>query len=151
MINPNGDYCNMILRLRHAVIEFITVPLLPQGDDNEEHLDNGRYKINMKKIEQTIRTDSHFVEPGFISVFAHGCNHVPNSIRASISPASSPLLYIDNLDSNRIIDDDKALDNLDEIFSSGVRSLLTTYMQRHLQPAIKETLMESMGFKLSYG
>lgn len=40
---------------------------------------------------------------------------------------------------------------LEDLFSQGVRGLLTTYMQKALQPAIKETLMESMGYTLSYG
>ncbi|EDW43543.1 GM23465 [Drosophila sechellia] len=40
---------------------------------------------------------------------------------------------------------------LEKLFSMGVRGLLTTYMQRALQPAIKETLMENMGYTLSYG
>lgn len=40
---------------------------------------------------------------------------------------------------------------LEDLFSRGVRSILTSYMQKALQPAIKETLMESMGYTLSYG
>lgn len=45
-----------------------------------------------------------------------------------------------------------ALSNeLEKLFSLGVRGLLTTYMQKALQPAIKETLMENMGYTLSYG
>ena len=40
---------------------------------------------------------------------------------------------------------------LEKLFSMGVRGLLTTYMQRALQPAIKETLMENMGYTISYG
>lgn len=42
-------------------------------------------------------------------------------------------------------------DELEKMFSMGVRGLLTTYMQRALQPAIKETLMENMGYTISYG
>lgn len=40
---------------------------------------------------------------------------------------------------------------LERIFAIGVRSLLTTYMQKSLQPAIKKTLMENMGYTVSYG
>lgn len=40
---------------------------------------------------------------------------------------------------------------MEDIFSKGIRGLLTSYMQRALQPAIKETLMSSMGYTISYG
>lgn len=47
--------------------------------------------------------------------------------------------------------DDAYSRELEDLFSKGVRSILTSYMQKALQPAIKETLMESMGYTLSYG
>lgn len=46
---------------------------------------------------------------------------------------------------------DALRNELEKLFSMGVRGLLTTYMQRALQPAIKETLMENMGYTISYG
>lgn len=46
---------------------------------------------------------------------------------------------------------DAMRNELEKLFSMGVRGLLTTYMQRALQPAIKETLMENMGYTISYG
>lgn len=47
--------------------------------------------------------------------------------------------------------DEQRTRDLEGMFARGVRGLLTSYMQRALQPAIKETLMESLGYRLSYG
>ncbi|CAH0547989.1 unnamed protein product [Brassicogethes aeneus] len=52
--NPD-DACNMILRLRKAGIRFHTEP------------------IRRERGQFNVRTDSHFLEPGFISVYAYGC------------------------------------------------------------------------------
>ena len=253
---PYGGHCDMILRLSQAGIEFRTVPIVEE-----------------RSRAATVRTDSHFAEPGFISVFAHGCEGVsvgngqkvnkyrPNSKRQQFNnrrndgggeqnhyyPYGNPSLdhfydderfarelpnrkiqkrydnYInrDREHKSSLADDlrnakddihfsDKLLstnaadgDNqngrslseyytnsyydrrrpplgnptrrpepsqwenvelansaeleetysreLEELFSKGVRGLLTKYMQKALQPAIKETLMESMGYTLSYG
>ena len=179
--------------------------------------------------QANVRTDSHFSEPGFISVFAHNCegptalkyrlnskrrhflqgNHanryqsragqIDNSngdendrgdifkfhdtesyLTASIDNSffldeanedpnyddtenNSRTLFNDqedspdddpnykgwhNIDTNL---DDAYSNEIENLFSKGVRGLLTSYMQKALQPAIKETLMESMGYKLSYG
>lgn len=57
----------------------------------------------------------------------------------------------DNMFGDRDDINDAFRDELEKLFSMGVRSLLTTYMQRALQPAIKETLMENMGYTISYG
>jgi hypothetical protein len=162
---------------------------------------------------RSVRTESHFTEPGFISVFAHGCQSGPTGTRFrensklrdfdelfsdepksqehfdQRNPYKRSISYEDDFflndednlftqpccesfaDRNRRM---KAYDaknynwekmelvnneeleegfsrEIEELFSNGVRSLLTTYMQKALQPAIKETLMESMGYKLSYG
>jgi hypothetical protein len=169
----------------------------------------------------SIRTESHFTEPGFISVFAHGCKgptgikYRSNSKKREFnedhdgdisSPRSGSGEYYDqqnpyndrvsnrrsmkNEDDMILNDDDNLFTNpcceseiksrtttfiansykweklelanneeleeafsreIEDLFSKGVRGLLTTYMQKALQPAIKETLMESMGYKLSYG
>uniref|UniRef100_A0A1A9WY33 Uncharacterized protein n=1 Tax=Glossina brevipalpis TaxID=37001 RepID=A0A1A9WY33_9MUSC len=247
ILQPSGGNCNMILRLRHAGIEFRTVPIGYEkiGADEETRRLNGA----------SVRTDSHFTEPGFISVFAHGCqgptgiklrrnsrrHFILNEDELSTSLPLQGALYYDirtgrympsfiddlngsdhltkrtinfkefyNFDENdsqhrRVrqkevvesplshkdkinfnddvlnVSDDKlqdmmqpdarafaaellsrqdvtnnmmndALSNeLEKLFSLGVRGLLTTYMQKALQPAIKETLMENMGYKLSYG
>uniref|UniRef100_A0A182Q4N1 Uncharacterized protein n=1 Tax=Anopheles farauti TaxID=69004 RepID=A0A182Q4N1_9DIPT len=61
----------MILRLRRAGIEFRTIPLLPSG-------------IGERSRQANVRTDSHFSEPGFISVFAHSCEG-PSGIKYRIN------------------------------------------------------------------
>lgn len=174
--------------------------------------------------------DSHFAEPGFISVYAHGCDgmspfkyrqnskrnpifdhnnnandeqrrydHYPfgpnrynrphhfkkRSIDDPLMTAADDIRFDDELldntrgesrsfgnhfDDNReghrmgfssqwqnveLANSDEQDDaysrELEDLFSKGVRSILTSYMQKALQPAIKETLLESMGYTLSYG
>ncbi|XP_049548072.1 uncharacterized protein LOC125959296 [Anopheles darlingi] len=243
IMHPSGGRCDMILRLRRAGIEFRTIPLLPSG-------------IGERSRQANVRTDSHFSEPGFISVFAHSCEG-PTGIKYRINskrrhflnrqPTGSSyyghdrrrsLDYVDddlmsndgkgdilklndgdslflspstlvdiegdrgdleqesssefdphsrtffaernpysyssygapngnagygyavtpptpekgwqNVETNEALDDAYS-NEIDNLFSKGVRGLLTTYMQKALQPAIKETLMESMGYTLSYG
>lgn len=43
------------------------------------------------------------------------------------------------------------LRELESLFSKGAQGILTSYIQRMLQPAIKNTLMEGMGYRISYG
>lgn len=196
-----GDRCSMILRLRQAGIEFRTTPIDDGSVDR-----NGRM-IGNGGATRSVRTDSYFAEPGFISVFAHGCDSL---IRRQSGPyrLNSKRKHFqrrrdgddgmddddgddddvrfhfdefeqdkseDLLDSRTLYDwrrpqyppsgdpwqnvelanaaeqDEAYARELEELFASGVRGLLTSYMQKALQPAIKETLMESMGYKLSYG
>lgn len=268
VLQPTGGRCNMILRMRHAGIEFRTVPLGPSSASSS-------YEQSRRLGAASVRTDSHFAEPGFISVFAHGCQgpsgirlrqnskrrfgygegtepqvelgepHVilgnagkyrrPNydirqqqatpqrdestnfgSSQERYGDASEyfdvngdnfyrhqqmdkrrrrrrrnalPTNYADEMHFSEDIlhfqDDqlqqlvepdarafadifgggggagagvnpeelvgDAMSSELEKLFSMGVRGLLTTYMQRALQPAIKETLMENMGYTLSYG
>ncbi|XP_049874619.1 uncharacterized protein LOC126372777 [Pectinophora gossypiella] len=168
--------CNMILRLRKAGIGFHTQPLNQQPG-----------KFNVK-------TDSEFVEPGFISVYAYGCekyinrNSVRNKDnlplrrrRRSDEFTFDPRLeqpHPETLESRGSNDWDivyeprsranyersklfRPGDDLDEvedisremedIFTKGIRTLLTTYMKKELQPAIKDTLMRNMGYVISYG
>lgn len=195
----DGGSCSMILRLRQAGIEFRTVPL-----------------VEDRSRTASVRTDSYFADPGFISVFAHGCDGLmaaaagvygrPNSKRDrySMDPpnqreqrSSKSTKVRDTLKfdgdilgyavgdwgdwleaapqdrswsssstdgtrrrpgtwqhlelANSAERDEQYTRDLEDLFSKGVRGLLTTYMQRALQPAIKETLMESLGYRLSYG
>ncbi|ALC47665.1 CG13634 [Drosophila busckii] len=251
VLQPTGGRCNMILRMRHAGIEFRTVPLSSTSSA-------ASYEQSRRLGAASVRTDSHFAEPGFISVFAHGCQG-PSGIRlrqnskrrfgaAPQVELSEPHVILGtagkypkpdydirleqttqrdqslNFDSNesdffdvngdnfyrrrqldkrrrrrrryatpadyademhfnqdilhfedeqlqQLVEPDArafadifgggnnpeelvgdAMSNeLEKLFSMGVRGLLTTYMQRALQPAIKETLMENMGYTLSYG
>ncbi|XP_014362164.2 uncharacterized protein LOC106713809 [Papilio machaon] len=169
-----GNGCNMILRLRKAGIGFHTTPLNQQPG-----------KFNVK-------TDSEFVEPGFISVYAYGCEKYinKNSVRnkdnlplrrkrrsdeftfdprldekyADILEQSSdvwktyePRSRV-NYERSKLFRPDDDLDEIEDIsremediFTKGIRTLLTTYMKKELQPAIKDTLMRNMGYVVSYG
>lgn len=172
----NGG-CNMILRLRKAGIGFHTRPLNQQPG-----------KFNVK-------TDSEFVEPGFISVYAYGCERYINrnanwnkdnlplrrrkrSDEFSFDPHLTPP-YEDrlngrssdwdtiyeppprgrvNYERSKLFRPDDDLDEvedisreMEDIFTKGIRTLLTTYMKKELQPAIKDTLMRNMGYVISYG
>ncbi|KAJ6640986.1 hypothetical protein Bhyg_05919 [Pseudolycoriella hygida] len=219
-VQPNRGNCDMILRLRRAGIEFHTTPIVEE-----------------RSRAASVRTDSHFAEPGFISVYAHGCDGVApfkyrqnskrnpifdrrhddqkrydyypfnsnryerydrldrphgfkkRSIDDALLTATDDIRFDDDLlhnpksqsesrtfgnyfdddaDGNRMSQiyssqwqnvelansaeqDDAYSRELEDLFSKGVRSILTSYMQKALQPAIKETLMESMGYTLSYG
>ncbi|XP_034487810.1 uncharacterized protein LOC117791974 [Drosophila innubila] len=260
VLQPTGGRCNMILRMRHAGIEFRTVPLGPTSSSPS-------YEQSRRLGAASVRTDSHFAEPGFISVFAHGCQGPtgirlrqnskrrfgygegptpqvelgePHVILGTADKYQKPAYDIRlqhttqrdqslNLESNERFGDsseffdvngdnfyrrrqlgkrrrrrrrnalptdysdevrfnedilhfqdeqlqqlvqpdarafadifggnsnheelvgDAMSNELEKLFSMGVRGLLTTYMQRALQPAIKETLMENMGYTLSYG
>uniref|UniRef100_A0A6P4EV33 Uncharacterized protein LOC108046652 n=1 Tax=Drosophila rhopaloa TaxID=1041015 RepID=A0A6P4EV33_DRORH len=266
VMQPMGGRCHMILRLRHAGIEFRTVPL-----GYESGAGSSAYEQSRRLGAASVRTDSHFAEPGFISVFAHGCQgptgirlrqnskrrfgttpevelgepHVilggkrpqrwgklhhqqPGyDIRLGQSPQrehslelgsdsqaqdsgefvdvngdnfyrrqlskkrrrrrryarenlddqvhfSGDVLHFEDEQLQQLVEPDarafadifsgsgssgdreelvgEAMSHeLEKLFSMGVRGLLTTYMQRALQPAIKETLMENMGYTLSYG
>ncbi|XP_066147764.1 uncharacterized protein [Euwallacea fornicatus] len=116
-LSPNPEEtCNMILRLRKAGIGFHTEP------------------IRRERGQFNVKTDSHFLEPGFISVYAYGCE--PGIKRRDQPPLE---------------DDEEISREMEDIFLRGIRSLLTSYMQRELQPAIKETLMKNMGYTVSYG
>lgn len=92
--------------------------------------------IRLERGQFNVRTDSHFLEPGFISVYAYGCE---------------PRRYRDHRREFREEDDDVMSKEMEDVFLKGIRSLLTSYMQKELQPAIKETLMKNLGYTVSYG
>lgn len=91
--------------------------------------------IRRERGQFNVRTDSHFLEPGFISVYAYGCEPKLRQHRRDFQEE----------------DEEGISREMEDIFLRGIRSLLTTYMQKQLQPAIKETLMTNMGYTVSYG
>lgn len=91
--------------------------------------------IRRERGHFNVRTDSHFLEPGFISVYAYGCESRLREHRRDF----------------RDEDEEAISREIEDMFVKGIRSLLTTYMQKQLQPAIKETLMTNMGYTVSYG
>lgn len=168
--------CNMILRLRKAGIGFFTQPLKQSP---------GRFSV---------KTDSEFIEPGFISVYAYGCErYISKNLHDYDRNIQGDDDYKNHLDKrykrhtdmfrfyptlreersyrdwdrrdsfhrveksklfgpdDRIEDVDDISREMEDIFTKGIRTLLTTYMQKELQPAIKETLMRNLGFTISYG
>jgi hypothetical protein len=40
---------------------------------------------------------------------------------------------------------------MEDVFLRGIQSLLIRYMEKQLQPALKETFMANMGYTVSYG
>ncbi|KOB69416.1 hypothetical protein OBRU01_17243 [Operophtera brumata] len=172
-----GNGCNMILRLRKAGIGFHTRPL------------------NQHPGKFNVKTDSEFVEPGFISVYAYGCEKYINKRstrkkdnlplrrkrRSDEFSFNSEMMESDfdrfegrsgdkdwdivyeprsrtNYERSKLFRPDDELEDvedisreMEDIFTKGIRTLLTTYMKKELQPAIKDTLMRNMGYVISYG
>lgn len=147
--------------------------------------------IRRERGQFNVKTDSQFLEPGFISVYAYGCE--PSLRREdqtieeddAISREMEDVFLRGKLPKNHSnlfcsIPDEPTRSKLCtfikenfrflSLFSYtgwsfetilfnkkkikkilGIRSLLTSYMQRELQPAIKDTLMKNMGYTVSYG
>lgn len=40
---------------------------------------------------------------------------------------------------------------MEDVFLRGIQPLLTTYLEKHLHPALRDTLMVNMGYSVSYG
>lgn len=40
---------------------------------------------------------------------------------------------------------------MEDVFLRGIQPLLTTYLERQLHPALRDALMENMGYSVSYG
>uniref|UniRef100_A0A1B0EZP8 Putative conserved secreted protein n=1 Tax=Lutzomyia longipalpis TaxID=7200 RepID=A0A1B0EZP8_LUTLO len=182
-LRPVGGHCDMILRLRRVGIDFQTSVLPNPGFEKSESR-----SVN-------VRTDSYFAEPGFMSIFAHGCEG-PNDVKFRRVNSKMPLFRPDGnrrrgheLSIEHRVDNDldgktfsfyddhrrrrykqqqamwqhiqqtetseeianAFLREVEHLFSKGVQGILTSYIQRMLQPAIKNTLMEGMGYTLSYG
>lgn len=201
---PTGGHCDMILRLRRVGIDFKTSMIYPSLKMDDNH------NIN-------VRTDSYFTEPGFMSIFAHGCagpksstassqngfrriNSKKTTMREAVPTAKdmddsedrfySKQLFneipehrdfkgynrdrhppprrhpsppapsvgwhtIESVEEDPTVHSNEIaaafLRELEGLFSKGAQGILTSYIQRMLQPAIKNTLMEGMGYRLSYG
>ncbi|KAG8318367.1 uncharacterized protein LOC124353458 [Homalodisca vitripennis] len=81
-----------------------------------------------------VSTTATFLDPQFVSVHAYGCDH-PDLME-------------------RKLHDDDELDmgqEMEDVFLRGVQPLLTTYLEKHLHPALRDTLMVNMGYSVSYG
>lgn len=218
-LQPVGGHCDMILRLRRVGIDFKTSMLPP----SRVSFSGKGYDTDSESRNLNVRTDSYFTEPGFMSIFAHGCagpektrGHRINSKKpyqgdSNLKPPfhTDPNRYpstpnrhsyqrrfwypipdqhiehrmdsvdaidrkLETAESMEADDDDyysrnewhqvesndpqqseeiasAFLRELESLFSKGAQGILTSYIQRMLQPAIKNTLMEGMGYRISYG
>lgn len=214
----------MILRLRRVGIDFKTSMLAPPPPNQIKF--HGRDYGDAGSGNVHVRTDSYFTEPGFMSIFAHGCAGPEkttklNRINSKMPIFRDPVLTSSSgfhnnqftssgsvperqryqrrfwypiregnaehrrrsdTDYERKLEDAESMENdeynvplrewhqietndhrqsdeiasaflreLESLFSKGAQGILTSYIQRMLQPAIKNTLMEGMGYTISYG
>lgn len=224
-LQPVGGHCDMILRLRRVGIDFKTSMLAPPQPPYRVHGYGRRSDTDEPETRNVnVRTDSYFTDPGFMSIFAHGCAGPPrtkaNRINSKkpfsndhLATSSSTMQdqrfngYFPNRSShqrrfwypirqeviehrmdtgitNRKLENAESMEfdddhdnyprnewhkveandqyqsdeiasaflrELESLFSKGAQGILTSYIQRMLQPAIKNTLMEGMGYTISYG
>lgn len=123
------DRCNMTLRLRQAGLGFVAMP---------QHIKTGAVGI---------RTSATFVDPNFISIHAYNCQPMDgqNHKRSAVGNG-----YLDGPEGRGPTNEDISQE-MEDIFLRGIRSLLTKYMEKQLQPALKDTLMMNLGYTISYG
>ncbi|KAK7794895.1 hypothetical protein R5R35_010586 [Gryllus longicercus] len=123
-----ADVCNMTLRLRKSGITMTT----------RSRNAGWRGPIN-------IETKTQFIEPDYVSVYAAGCHKVSPRIEHRSDSA---------LDENESVQGRYVSDltrEMEDVFVKGIQALLATYMEKQLQPALKETLSTNMGYTISYG
>ncbi|CAH1399663.1 unnamed protein product [Nezara viridula] len=88
----------------------------------------GRARLGLSRLS----TAATFVEPQFISVHAYGCK------RSEKGRGEEE-------------EKEEVTEEMEDVFMKGVRSLITRYMEARLEPALKDSLMLSLGYTLSYG
>jgi hypothetical protein len=119
------DTCNMTLRLRHAGLGISALPIY----------------ISRGNVE--LRTSAQFEKPEFVSVYAYGCRPPSREHRRSAK-----------VDAPTVLEKRQEADftqEMEDVFLRGIQSLLTKYVEKQLQPALKETLMANKGYTVSYG
>lgn len=125
------DKCNMTLRLRQAGLGFVAVPQ------------------QVKAGAVGIKTSATFVDPNFVSIHAYNCQPMDaQDQKRSVAGVSGS--YVDGPEGRSPSNEDISQE-MEDIFLRGIRSLLTKYMEKQLQPALKETLMMNLGYTISYG
>lgn len=123
------DKCNMTLRLRQAGLGFIAIPQ------------------PVKTGAVGIKTSATFVDPNFISIHAYNCQPVEMQDQKRSVAGNN---YFDGPEARNPSNEDISQE-MEDIFLRGIRSLLTKYMEKQLQPALKDTLMLNLGYTISYG
>lgn len=120
-----SETCNMTLRLRQAGLGISALPL---------HVSRGNIEL---------RTSANFVKPQFVSVHSYGCQPPSREHRRSANSNTAPVL--------KGREDGDFMQEVEDVFLRGIQSLLARYMEKQLQPALKDTLMANMGYTISYG
>lgn len=115
------ETCNVTLRLRQAGLGLSALPL---------HVSRGNIEL---------RTSAEFVKPQFVSVHSYGCEPPSREHRRSMTAARKGTEECD------------FMQEMEDVFLRGIQSLLARYMEKQLQPALKDTLMANMGYTISYG
>jgi hypothetical protein len=115
------DTCNVTLRLRQAGLGLSALPL---------HASRGNIEL---------RTSAQFVKPQFVSVHSYGCGPPNREHRRSMAVVRQGR------------EDCDFMQEMEDVFVRGIQSLLARYMEKQLQPALKDTLMANMGYTISYG
>lgn len=126
--HPSTDGCRMTIRLRRAGVGFTTVPRRAR---------NGVMAVS---------TTATFLEPQFVSVHAYGCRTPPPSIVISRTTDEN-----DRSETIERSDDNDVGQEMEEVFLKGIRALVTGYMEKEMEQALRDTLMINLGYSVSYG
>lgn len=86
-----------------------------------------------KRGSLAVSTSATFLEP---RVHAYGCDN-PELIDRKIESAEGKEFDIGQ--------------EMEDVFLRGIQPLLTTYMEKQLHPALRDTLMVNLGYSVSYG
>lgn len=129
--DPNGDnfYRQQYRYKRSNSYRQARKSLNPERFNDEMNFDDDILNVSDDNLQDIVQPDAR----AFADIF-------------SANTGTGGNMFNDHEEVN-----DAMRNELEKLFSMGVRGLLTTYMQRALQPAIKETLMENMGYTISYG
>lgn len=116
------DKCKMTIRLRRAGVSFTTIPK------------------RSRTGALAVSTTGTFLEPQFVSVHAYGCD-LPSSVysRTQNGPEA------------RERDDNDIGQEMEDVFLKGIRTLITNYMEKEMEQALRDTLMINLGYSVSYG
>ncbi|XP_075226055.1 uncharacterized protein LOC142327092 [Lycorma delicatula] len=115
------DKCKMTIRLRRAGVGFTTVPR------------------RARTGAVAVSTTATFIEPQFVSVHAYGCD-LPSSVYQRTDGPEA-----------RDRDDSDISQEMEEVFLKGIRTLITNYMEKEMEQALRDTLMINLGYSVSYG
>ncbi|KAF6203042.1 hypothetical protein GE061_003455 [Apolygus lucorum] len=132
---PPVERCNMTLRMRQAGVGFTVHPA-------------GDRALNSGTAGPHVHTAATFVEPQFVSVHSYGCESSPPDavLRRSGSDGPEGRATQASPDSKTPDGEPRAemSQEMEEVFIRGVRSLITRYMEHHMEPALRDTLMMNL-------